>query len=145
MGYSYLGANVPQCKSNKSSQTFVCVELLPTPLPSIQAVFVSNTPGEEPQDSLPTACFVLKPILSKEGGFVVAVVFKSLKGCRVLVNVEDQGSSPSNWFVSIHHLLTRSTKPFPSPICVCFKWMTKIDFVSDTNRPPLDTCIQGQL
>lgn len=41
VGCSYLGVNAPQCKSNKSSQTcFVCVELLPTPLPSIQAVFV---------------------------------------------------------------------------------------------------------
>lgn len=35
VGYSYLGVNVPQCKSNKSSQTFVLFvwsfSLLPSP------------------------------------------------------------------------------------------------------------------
>lgn len=40
-------------------------------------------PQEKSHGTLPTACFVLKPILSKEEGFVVAVVFKSLVFKRV--------------------------------------------------------------
>lgn len=61
----------------------------PLPSPAFKQSLFKIHPGEEPRDSLPTACFVLKPILSKEEGFVVAVIFKSLKGCPVLVNVEN--------------------------------------------------------